>query len=592
MKYGYSSLYREKQEIRLLKILLPQKNADVSSDKAEEPMLSCTVFHVSLDQDTPYKALSYVWGDPKNTKSILLDDQLVSVSANLEAGLRQLQNTDSADALWVDAICINQTDLEEKSWQVQLMHSIYSQAYQVISWLGPTSHGSDVALKTMSEHGTALLQAGITTGILTAWPDLEDSILSQKIRNHSQEICKSTASDPKRLESITSLLQRAYWERVWIFQELISGKEVLLLCGQESIAWPIFELAIHLFWNAFPELRRGQAWNRKPMIMGQYKSWQLACLPQPLENLLRSTSHTLQSWQASDLRDKVYALLSMAHDVSDLGLDVDYSVSVCETYTRTALALHMRGAKILSCCQFPKTVANLPTWVPDWSTPLRHSFEGLKLQTLFRAAGDTKRVVRVIERAGTPSISLRCVELDRLQTFAPAWSSPASGGPANGVTLLASAWLHKAESALVHNNECRPLPQDAFWRTIIADHELGIASDYQRATDRSFASFQALYHYSKLDEDDRVVSDLFVRRMTNTLESYKMCRTEQGRLCLVPKHARTSDVVCVVAGENIPYVLRRVSSEYTLVGPAYIHALMDGDGLMMDGVHFKDVIIN
>ncbi|KAF9475909.1 HET-domain-containing protein [Pholiota conissans] len=131
--------------------------------------IDCSLKEVDLDRHPEYTALSYTWGPPirrsaslwtlrgvrqyvrermqQSTQSmIILDGQRVPVTANLEAALRYLRSPETPLFLWVDAICINQADPEEKQHQVGRMGRIYSQAKQTIVWLGPEADGSNRAM--------------------------------------------------------------------------------------------------------------------------------------------------------------------------------------------------------------------------------------------------------------------------------------------------------------------------------------------------------------------------------------------------------------------------------------------------------------
>ncbi|KAF2803304.1 uncharacterized protein BDZ99DRAFT_369459, partial [Mytilinidion resinicola] len=97
----------------------------------------CTIKHVSLDDDPRYAALSYVWGPPSNERFMIVeknDEQFrLPITSNLNSAL---SNIDKEGYLWVDAICINQTDDIEKTWQVQQMWNIFPKADHTAAWLG------------------------------------------------------------------------------------------------------------------------------------------------------------------------------------------------------------------------------------------------------------------------------------------------------------------------------------------------------------------------------------------------------------------------------------------------------------------------
>jgi len=106
--------------------------------------------HVSLDDDLPYEALLSTWRDTNLTRRILVDGQELRVTENLEIGLRHLRAFVRI-TLWVDAICINQHDTDERAEQVPRMKSIYNQSTKVVVWLGPEANDSDTVMQRLLE---------------------------------------------------------------------------------------------------------------------------------------------------------------------------------------------------------------------------------------------------------------------------------------------------------------------------------------------------------------------------------------------------------------------------------------------------------
>jgi hypothetical protein len=80
--------------------------------------------------------LSYVWGDPISTRSIVVDGYSLSITANLDSALRHVRDNEHAIRVWADAICINQSDILERNKQVQQMGLIYSAVQHNITYLG------------------------------------------------------------------------------------------------------------------------------------------------------------------------------------------------------------------------------------------------------------------------------------------------------------------------------------------------------------------------------------------------------------------------------------------------------------------------
>jgi Heterokaryon incompatibility protein (HET) len=130
----YSQLDAMCREIRLIE-LLPGSYNDY---------ICCHMVVVSLDNEPQYKALSYTWGDPKITLPTCVDGHILSFTLSPESALRQFRQRNEIVVLWIDAICINQLDNEERTQQVALMGDIYSQSKEVMIWLGKDLDSSTV----------------------------------------------------------------------------------------------------------------------------------------------------------------------------------------------------------------------------------------------------------------------------------------------------------------------------------------------------------------------------------------------------------------------------------------------------------------
>ncbi|PSN61995.1 hypothetical protein BS50DRAFT_134812 [Corynespora cassiicola Philippines] len=101
--------------------------------------LHCSLNPVDLDFKEPYSALSYVWGSTEEMSSLLCDGKTVQMIPNCESALRHLRHIVKDVVLWIDALCIDQKNLEERAQKVMIMGKIYQQAEQVVIWLGAGS---------------------------------------------------------------------------------------------------------------------------------------------------------------------------------------------------------------------------------------------------------------------------------------------------------------------------------------------------------------------------------------------------------------------------------------------------------------------
>lgn len=155
----------------------------------ERAPIQCQLFNCFLDSGKgtrPYEALSYVWGSPGNPRSIFIDGDFVPVTANLHMALLRLRDCSVDRIIWVDAICINQDDVEERSRQVQSMAKIYAKASRVVVWFEEAMAGSDRVLG-------ALCRAA--NGQLTMSSDRETD-----------------------KQTILALLRRSWFRRIWVRQ--------------------------------------------------------------------------------------------------------------------------------------------------------------------------------------------------------------------------------------------------------------------------------------------------------------------------------------------------------------------------------------
>jgi hypothetical protein len=175
--YKYSPLSKEDRSVRLLR-LLPSatEGAEIKCEIFEYCLVSNGVGH-------PYEALSYVWGDPTDRKSIHLNGHTFDITKNLHAALLRLRNPFVERVLWVDAICINQQDDGEKEQQIQYMYRVYGQATRVVVWLGDMADNSDQAFEDIRVAGEYQSESMLTGG---------------------------------RQKALSELLRRPWFQRIWV----------------------------------------------------------------------------------------------------------------------------------------------------------------------------------------------------------------------------------------------------------------------------------------------------------------------------------------------------------------------------------------
>lgn len=189
--YEYRPLRNGVNNIRLLQILPGTGSADIC----------CQVFQYTLRIEKAfglYEALSYVWGDAASPEQIWVKNaedehyRMFSVTQNLYGALHRLRDADLPRTVWIDAVCINQADLEERAAQVQIMARIYAYAVSVTVWLGDEANDSSKALELLRR---------IVAGDLKYSYDWETAVAT----------LLAPAAD-----SIVALLGRSWFRRAWV----------------------------------------------------------------------------------------------------------------------------------------------------------------------------------------------------------------------------------------------------------------------------------------------------------------------------------------------------------------------------------------
>ncbi|KAL8784217.1 MAG: hypothetical protein Q9213_004109 [Squamulea squamosa] len=219
--YRHQKLQNDRS-LRLLKL----KHADDPNSG-----IICDLFEVSPEEKRTqkYEALSWTWQTDGVRKSIVIDHKdtayHLEIANNLFQALKALRYNDKSRTLWVDAICINQADLDEKNHQIPMMPSIYGEADRVCVWLGDASEDSDLAIDFMKE-------------------------IMQDIWKFD-ELCKPKLKDGRETapywKALVSLIMRKWFSRRWIVQEIALAKDGLIYCGPKTISWRIFSDAVSLF---------------------------------------------------------------------------------------------------------------------------------------------------------------------------------------------------------------------------------------------------------------------------------------------------------------------------------------------------------
>ncbi|KAK4184348.1 heterokaryon incompatibility protein-domain-containing protein [Podospora australis] len=340
--YEYKRIDLSRDSIRLVRLC-----------KGYSDTIECELFEAFLNEceGVPYAALSYTWGATVKDAEIILNGCRARVTENLFSALRDLRYEHCDRVLWIDAICIDQDNHKERGHQVGQMRTIYQTAEEVIVWLGRHSAESETAMDFLDLINKQIIGTGnIWNRSKTAWREE----VAQRRRLFWDSISHRVLE--RYTSAFSNLLQRPWFRRVWIIQEIAHARRTTVMCGRRitngrTIAMaPAFinytpDKHVQSILDVMPGFQRNESW------WGRERSF---------ATLLDKFSES----QATDPRDKVYALLRIAPDAREV-LMPDYEISERDVVQRVASFLVF--GRILD-----RSTYDFPPW------PLQHISWGVE----------------------------------------------------------------------------------------------------------------------------------------------------------------------------------------------------------------------
>lgn len=625
------------KEIRILK-LLPAANDEI---------ITCELHPAALNSGVDYTALSYVWGNPTKTNSIQIDSHPFFVTDNLFNALRRIRafNKDEVVSLWVDAVCIDQSQLEERSQQVSLMGEIYSSCKEVLIWMGEylplfdedccvfSGTEADFEDEKWSEYLACFNSSDDAERRLESITDCSCDKSDIDILRHCMWFFRLLAEGheynkippfsltpdttyPNQIDRGMSWLRgRPWFKRLWTVQEAVLAPQSTMLLGPVSMPYHVlFKAYANLGTQAIPgrlpglsmsDIMAGVIWFLKfgePMetlrqerVRGELSSLMQLCL--------QFNEHV----STEDL-DRVYSLLGL---VSDSGTVVNYMASPSSVYTQMSARYMVDSSSLLPLAfsAWRLKYPDIPSWAIDWSVesashPSTRSSWSDALR-LFDACGALPQSISMHENR----LSLLGVEIDYV-------SEVGSIVPEMGDIFLPPPDWWEIVIRLSQQKEypsgCSWL--EAWWRILCVDCSWS-SHGASRATMRHIESLATytLHRYKRLVdfdkrltpsasvdykeyENDSVTQDVLTASVCFT-RNRKLFVTNKGYLGLGHNNISTDDLVFILPGLRCPIILRSVDGTmgekdqgpqeevYSVVSEGFIHGLMDGEG-----VQGKDVV--
>ena len=562
--FQYEPLDPAKNELRVIEIL-PISSSFISNSWDVE----CRLAKVLLDDNPAYEALSYRWGTQNERRHISLNGHDFEVSLNLEQALIRLRSL-TPRKIWVDAICIDQTSNKERNHQVSMMRSIYERATQVCVWLGPRDDDSDLAFELLYK-------------------------LRHKINvDTSVKKLLGARRHKRHLVAITHLFTREYFYRVWVLQEVVCAKIIMVYCGNDSINWSdlvmvqdcvasnheaiLIKVALHnpnlinlprCFVHAGPRLLR------LPVLDPGSE------LPELLDVLIQSIPK-----ESTDPRDKVFAIVGLTKARDDRRLQIDYSKSVCQLFTDVSEYIISTSGRLDVICTGPTLDPEFPSWVAGWSID---QYSPSLMYTRYRAAGTTRAVTDCDTDKGLLLAQGFCI--DKVMVHGKK-SDIESVLDLRG-TMKALCNYHILLREEFEDSQSQ-------WKSFVNTLCMWPDKDYNNYCWWSVPAAKAIRRYCKIfcpetvhdqllwnipwnekssNKWDNITEKTFVESIANILYNRMCFISERKILGLGPQQLQKGDLICVLLGCSCPVILRAKDQHYFILGPAYFDGYMWGKAM-------------
>jgi hypothetical protein len=475
--------------------------------------------------------------------------------------------------------------------QVANMGRVFNEADRVIAWLGPEENNSDLAMTWFQTIGRKLDVDWKTQTMRPRQREGTEKSTAQEEQGTSALVnsVDERGSLPWTIEearAIYFVLIRPYFERAWVVQEIRLARHVYFQCGEDTISenslWVVM-MGLNRKCKMSVGFISSEAW-----FKARQRIWYLALSRMQRTNeTILTLRQNLGHFLCNDARDKIYSALSlMDQSTKNLTIVPTYSQATSQIYVDIARRVITRwlNLDILNDCELSSRVLDIPSWVPDWSTPLksehlRRTWSAcayVACRPSFDASGRqctvsgirVGRIVEVREQPYTQNAADIQERLELIRSLRPPEDD------------LNSLYMTGERLMEVY---CRVLVGNQFLPT----H--GEGPNYAASLEvlEAVWSGNRSESVSKFKEELRSPNSYF-RRMSVITRNRMLFKTSSGHLGLAPLGSQPGDLLCILLGCRNPVILRPAAhSTYQVVGTCYAHGLMNGEAIYRN-THVED----
>jgi hypothetical protein len=568
----------------------------------------------SIYEAPEYEALSYAWGNAPEEEESVCNGAGFRISRTLGQALRAVfthsgsgsGSSGSSGWIWVDAICINQTDAVEKAHQVAGMGEVYSCADRVLVWLGVAADRSDLACDLLPELTKKIWELKDEDEKGGGWRPLSmDELASHGFPPPDDLLWRATFL----------LYSRAWFQRLWIVQEVVLARRCVFLCGTRQLEWhDLVNFAIATSKSVFVSEIAGlhvreMGEDQSARSVNGIRLIRCACLMQAgLEEPGREVSginsamSVMQSQGAAVKVDYVYGVRSMVPEAMREKLVVDYSDEVKQNYGlvyANFFRLCLQWVRDWPSLHFPpKAVeADIPSWCPPWGSGWNEAFLPVVDCSAGRPTAESflssfnELSSTTTDDDGNGILRIAGLSVDTFRETVRL--KPVFGEDGKG--LEARQTLEFLKECLAYIPDCADGRQRLLGVLIGECGWLETAHFAGRPEGDLLDSLMAfLEHLAHEQETSSVPLNLdtaeyvlgqhrfwrkYLGRTTMRWEGRSLGVTANGRIALVPRDTKPGDTVCVFLGATLPQVLSRHpdGAHWKYIGPSIVAGIMNGE---------------